>query len=231
MAPRKETIRQMFNEISPRYDFLNHFLSFGIDHWWRRNLIRLLGKKHPLRILDVATGTGDLAVALSGLNPEKITGIDIAEKMIGIATEKIRQKGLDNMISFAVGDAEKIPFSDNSFDAVTVAFGVRNYEDLEKGLSEMRRVMRKGGSMFILEFSQPASSFVKGLYRFYSKSIIPVTGKLVSGSNSAYTYLPESVATFPSGGDFLEIMHKAGLKDLEKYPMTFGIATIYTGTK
>lgn len=221
----------MFDAISKRYDFLNHFLSFGIDYWWRKKLISLLSVKQPQNILDVATGTGDLAIALAKLNPRKITGIDIAEKMLTIAREKIVQKKLNTIISFQTGDAENIPFSDNFFDAVTVAFGVRNYENLLQGLKEMNRVLKQGGTMMILEFSRPRSFFLSYLYRVYSRRIIPFTGKLISKHNHAYQYLPESVAAFPAGKDFLEILKEAGLKNNRQYPLTGGIATIYMGDK
>jgi demethylmenaquinone methyltransferase / 2-methoxy-6-polyprenyl-1,4-benzoquinol methylase len=225
------SVRNMFNEIAGKYDFLNHFLSFGIDRRWRKKLVKILAKRNPKRILDVATGTGDLAIAISKLNPDKITGIDIALNMLKVAEEKIAGLGLSGMISFAEGDSEHIPFSDSSFDAVTVAFGVRNYENLDRGLQEMRRVLVPGGSMLILEFSQPGSALMRGLYRFYSRTVIPVAGRLISKHSRAYTYLPESVAAFPSGEAFLAIMTRAGMKNTSAYPLTAGIATIYYGEK
>lgn len=217
----------MFDDISSQYDFLNHFLSLGIDVLWRKKLVRLLRTKKPSRILDVATGTGDLAIALTRLKPEKIIGIDIAEKMLEIARQKIRKRGLDEIISFRKSDAERIPFSNQSFDAVTVAFGVRNYEDLRKGLSEMKRVLRPGGSMMILEFSHPSTIPFKQLYRLYSRSVIPFIGHFISGHSRAYNYLPESVDAFPSGNDFLEILSSTGLKNCRVIPLSFGIASIY----
>jgi demethylmenaquinone methyltransferase / 2-methoxy-6-polyprenyl-1,4-benzoquinol methylase len=228
---KKEDVRTMFDDISNRYDFMNHFLSFGIDKIWRKKLIRLLSEKHPQAILDVATGTGDLAIALNALNPRKIIGIDIAEKMLDIAREKVIRRNLGSIISFETGDAENLPFSDNSFDAVTVAFGVRNYEDLSQGLKEMNRVLNPGGTMMILEFSQPQSKFFSLLYGFYSRRIIPFAGKIISRNNIAYQYLPDSVAAFPSGKYFLEILGNAGLKKMRQFPLSGGIATIYRGEK
>ncbi len=228
---KKEDVRNMFDDISNRYDFLNHFLSFSIDFWWRRKLISLLSVKQPQNILDVATGTGDLAIALAKLNPRKITGIDISEKMLTIARDKVIRKKLNKIISFETGDAENIPFTDNSFDAVTVAFGVRNYENLLMGLKEMNRVLKQGGTMMILEFSQPQANLFSQLYRIYSERIIPFIGKLISKHKHAYQYLPESVAAFPAGKDFLEILKEAGLKNNREYSLTGGIATIYMGDK
>jgi demethylmenaquinone methyltransferase / 2-methoxy-6-polyprenyl-1,4-benzoquinol methylase len=226
----KERIAGMFNSISGKYDFLNHFLSFGIDRYWRSKVIRLLAVKKPDNILDVATGTGDLAIAMVKLSPHQITGIDIADKMLEIGREKVKNAHLDEVITFKTGDALHIPFPDETFDTVTVAFGVRNYEDLEAGLREMKRVMIRSGSMVILEFSKPAK-MVGFFYRFYSKRIIPLIGKLISRHDFAYRYLPESVASFPSGMQFLSVMEGAGLAGCKMYPLSFGIATIYVGEK
>ncbi len=227
----KQEIRQMFNKVSGRYDFLNHFLSAGIDYYWRRKTIDRLAKIHPQRILDVATGTGDLAIAARRLHPEEITGIDISEGMVAIGIEKVRKKGLDDIIKLQVGDSENIQYDDNYFDAVTVAFGVRNFENLEKGLAEMLRVIRPGGLALILEFSQPQTFPVKQLYAFYFKYILPALGNLISGDSSAYTYLHDSVSRFPFGEDFAAIMRKTGYREIEIKPLTFGIATLYTGKK
>ena len=227
----KETVRSMFNDISGRYDFLNHFLSFGIDHWWRRKFVRVLSKKSPRLILDVATGTGDLAIAMRTLSPEKITGIDIATQMLDIGRIKIEKKKLTGKIIFQVGDAESIPFPDESFDAVTVAFGVRNFENLEKGLMEMKRILKPGGTMQILEFSHPGSAPFKQIFRFYSKYIISYFGKIISRNTQAYSYLPESVAAFSSGKDFIQILGKIGMKNCSYISLTFGISTIYSGEK
>jgi len=228
---KKEVVREMFDDISPKYDFLNHFLSFGIDHLWRRRLVRILASKRPSAVLDVATGTGDLAIALAAVKPQKIVGIDISEKMLKIGRVKVEEKGLGEMITLRTADAEKIPYSDNSFNAITVAFGVRNYENLETGLREMQRVLRPGGVMLILEFSHPDSFPMKQFYAFYSRFIIPLAGKLISGHSRAYHYLPESVAAFPSGRDFLDILDKLGLKNSKQTRLSMGIASIYTAEK
>ncbi|HNW74714.1 MAG TPA: bifunctional demethylmenaquinone methyltransferase/2-methoxy-6-polyprenyl-1,4-benzoquinol methylase UbiE [Bacteroidales bacterium] len=230
-APKKETVRRMFDDISGKYDFLNHFFSFGIDHLWRKKLVRLLAPSKPLSILDVACGTGDLALSLARLRPQRIVGIDISEKMLEIGRQKISRKGQEPVIRLQQGDAEHIPFPDNTFDAVTVAFGVRNFDDLGLGLSEMRRVLRPGGCMLILEFSHPTAFPMKQLYGFYSHAIIPVVGRLISGSSTAYTYLPQSVDAFPSGTDFLEILDQRGLARVNQISLTGGIASVYTGEK
>jgi demethylmenaquinone methyltransferase/2-methoxy-6-polyprenyl-1,4-benzoquinol methylase len=228
---KKESVRVMFDDISPKYDFLNHLLSFGIDRLWRKKLVRMLGERKPVKILDVATGTGDLAIAISSLKPQKIVGIDISEKMLEIGRQKLTEKGLNQIITLQRADAEKIPFSDNSFGAITVAFGVRNYENLEMGLTEMRRVLSPGGVMLILEFSHPESFPMKQLYAIYSRYVIPVMGRLISGSSSAYTYLPQSVAAFPSGKAFLEILDKLGMKKARQVSLSLGIASIYEAEK
>ena len=231
MAPGSNEVGQMFNEIAPRYDFLNHFLSLGIDRCWRRRLVRELSVHTPRLILDVATGTGDLAIQLHRLHPSHITGIDIAEKMLEIGTSKIREKGLSGTITLTYGAAEKIPFADSTFDAVTVAFGVRNFKHLELGLSEMFRVLRPGGVMMILEFSHPEQPLLKYLYAIYSSVLIQFAGKMISGHNTAYQYLPDSVAAFPSGMDFMTLLHRCGLLQTRRIPMTMGIASIYSGMK
>ncbi|MDD4555430.1 MAG: bifunctional demethylmenaquinone methyltransferase/2-methoxy-6-polyprenyl-1,4-benzoquinol methylase UbiE [Bacteroidales bacterium] len=230
-APKKETVRRMFDDISGKYDFLNHFFSFGIDHLWRKKLVRLLAPSRPLSILDVACGTGDLALSLARLRPQRIVGIDISEKMLEIGRQKISRKGQEPVIRLQQGDAEHIPFPDNTFNAVTVAFGVRNFDDLGLGLSEMRRVLKPGGCMLILEFSHPAAFPMKQLYGFYSHAVIPAVGRLISGSRTAYTYLPQSVDAFPSGKDFLEILDQRGLARVNQISLTGGIASVYTGEK
>ena len=227
----KEMVQTMFNEISDRYDFLNHFLSFGIDRRWRKKFVQVLAKKKPRLILDVATGTGDLAIAMVALSPEKIIGIDIASQMLDIGVKKIVKKKLTHLIFFEAGDAEAIPFPDESFDAVTVAYGVRNFENLEQGLSEMKRILKPGGTMQILEFSHPGSSPFKQIYKFYSKFIIPYVGRILSKNIKAYSYLPESVAAFPSGNDLIKIMEKIGMKNNSYLSLTFGISSIYSGEK
>ena len=221
----------MFDDISPKYDFLNHFLSFGIDHFWRRKLVRMLSDKDPERILDIASGTGDVAIALARLKPQKIVGIDISGKMLEIGRKKVSSHGLEGLITLRHGDAEHIPFSDGSFDAVTVAFGVRNFEDLRQGLSEMKRVLRPGGTMMILEFSQPSSFPFRQFYRFYSRYVIPFIGKLISSHSQTYSYLPETAASFPSGYKFLNILTELGMTECTMKLLSSGIASIYSCRK
>jgi demethylmenaquinone methyltransferase/2-methoxy-6-polyprenyl-1,4-benzoquinol methylase len=230
-ASKKETVRVMFDDISPKYDFLNHFLSLGIDYSWRRKLVSMLRARKPLAVLDVATGTGDLAIAIAAVHPQKIVGVDISEKMLDFGRQKIIDKGLNQLIALQCADAEKIPFADASFDAITVAFGVRNYENLELGLSEMRRVLRPGGVMLILEFSHPGNFPMKQLYGIYSRYIIPLMGRLISGNSRAYSYLPESVAAFPSGKNFLEILEKLEFRNTRQVSLSGGIASIYEAEK
>ncbi len=228
---KKEKVRTMFNDIAAKYDFLNHFLSAGIDKIWRKKVRKILSAGKPEIILDVATGTGDLAVELSKLNPKTIIGIDIAAEMLEVGTKKIKKKNLDKIIKLQVGDSENIDFPDNYFDAVTVAFGVRNYENLQKGLKEMNRVMKQGGKTVILEFSKPHKFPVKNIYNFYFIHILPKLGKMVSKNDEAYSYLPDSVSKFPEGKNFMNEMIDAGFKNPAQKRLTLGIATIYTATK
>jgi demethylmenaquinone methyltransferase/2-methoxy-6-polyprenyl-1,4-benzoquinol methylase len=228
---KKERIQSMFNDISGRYDFLNHFLSLGVDYNWRTKFVRQLARYKPVNVLDVATGTGDLAVLIATKLPAHVTGIDIAVKMLEIANQKAVQRELQQKLTFMEGDAEVLPFPDEFFDAVTVAFGVRNFEHLEKGLTEMKRVMKTGGMMMILEFSHPSSFPWKQLYKFYSRTMIPLIGRMVSRNKQAYSYLPESVSAFPSGNEFVEIMQNTGMKNVSQRVLTFGIATLYSGAK
>ncbi len=221
----------MFNSIAHRYDFLNHFLSAGIDYSWRRKAIRMLGKGHPKKILDVATGTGDLAIEARKIHPEKIVGIDIAEDMLAIGRKKIERKNLKHLITLEKGDSENLQFETGTFDAAMVAFGVRNFENLEKGLSEMHRVLKTDGIILVLEFSKPGKFPVKQLYNFYFRNILPFMGRIISGDASAYTYLPESVGAFPAGEEFLKLLRKVGFNDAKQSVLTFGIATIYVGKK
>jgi len=221
----------MFNSIAERYDFLNHLLSLGIDYLWRKKTIRILAKFRPHTILDIATGTGDLAIEAAKLHPEKITGIDIADDMLAIGRKKIAKKKLDHLISLEPGDSENLRFEDESFDAVMVAFGVRNFEDLAKGLAEMFRVTNKGGVVVILEFSKPAMFPVNQLYNVYFRYILPFLGRIISGNKSAYTYLPESVGTFPDGKQFLQLLENTGFMQTTFKPLTFGIVTLYSGVK
>lgn len=228
---KKEQVAKMFNNISRRYDFLNHFLSMGIDRLWRKTAIRLLKPVNPQAILDVATGTGDFAIAALRLNPQKITGVDISEGMLAIGRKKIAKLELSDRIELQQGDSENLQFADNTFDAVTVGFGVRNFEDLEKGLAEIRRVLKPDGTLVVLEFSRPRTFPMRQLYNFYFKNILPGLGRLISSDKSAYTYLPESVAVFPDGTDFERILGKVGFKETACKPQTFGISSIYTARK
>jgi demethylmenaquinone methyltransferase / 2-methoxy-6-polyprenyl-1,4-benzoquinol methylase len=221
----------MFDDISPTYDFLNHFLSLGIDRSWRNRLVWMLAEHRPSAVLDVATGTADLAVAIASLNPARINGIDISGRMLEIGKRKVTQRGLDRLITLERADAEDIPFPDESFDAVTVAFGVRNFAHLERGLSEIRRVLRPEGKVLILEFSRPPSFIVRQLFGFYSRRIVPTLGRLIAGNGDAYRYLHDSVAAFPSGQDFLNILDNQGLSDARQVRLSGGIASIYTAGK
>ena len=228
---KKEQVADMFNNISPRYDLLNHTLSLGIDILWRKKAIRILKPYAPQTVLDIATGTGDFAIEAVKLKPIKIIGVDISEGMLAVGKEKMTQKGLSDLIELSYGDAENLSFEDNKFDAITVAFGVRNFENLKKGLSEMFRVTSEGGHVMIIEFSKPAKFPVKQLYNFYFNSILPKIGKMVSKDNAAYQYLPESVAAFPDGQEFLKILNEVGYKEAKCIPLTFGISSIYWARK
>jgi len=228
---KKEQVAEMFNNISKKYDFLNHFLSLGIDILWRKKAIKKLKKDQPKLILDIATGTGDFALEALSLNPDKIIGVDISEGMLAVGKEKMIKKGVTDKIEMQLGDSEKLMFEDNKFDAVIVAFGVRNYENLEKGLSDMYRVLKPGGKTVIVEFSKPTKFPMKQLYNFYFKYILPKIGRLVSKDNAAYTYLPESVENFPDGDQFERILKEVGFKSTECTSLTFGISSIYIGQK
>lgn len=228
---KKEEVAEMFNNISGRYDFLNHFLSVGIDKIWRKKAIRMLKEIQPKKILDIATGTGDFALEALKLHPDSIVGVDISEGMLEVGRVKMKKKGVDNIIALQYGDSENLPFETGSFDAFTVAFGVRNFENLEKGLTEMLRVLRDGGKGIILEFSKPKKFPVKQYYAFHSKYVIPFFGKRISKDERAYTYLPDSVAAFPEGQAFLDILTKVGYRNVKAQTVGGGIATIYSGTK
>ncbi|MEQ9286388.1 MAG: bifunctional demethylmenaquinone methyltransferase/2-methoxy-6-polyprenyl-1,4-benzoquinol methylase UbiE [Cyclobacteriaceae bacterium] len=228
---KKEQVAEMFNNISKKYDFLNHFLSLGIDILWRKKAISLLKKDAPKKILDIATGTGDFAIEALKLSPEKVIGVDISEGMLAVGKKKMTKLGHDDVIELQLGDSERLLFDDNNFDAVIVAFGVRNFENLEKGLQDMFRVLKPNGKVVILEFSRPSVFPFKQLYSFYFKAILPLIGKIVSKDDSAYTYLPESVQQFPDGKDFLGILNKIGFKETQCTSLTFGISSIYTGIK
>jgi demethylmenaquinone methyltransferase/2-methoxy-6-polyprenyl-1,4-benzoquinol methylase len=228
---KKEEVAQMFNNISARYDFLNHFLSLGIDHIWRRKAVNTLREIQPKRILDLATGTGDFAIALLKLNPTQIIGMDISSGMLDVGKNKMKAKQVSHIIDMQLGDSENMPFEDGYFDAITVGFGVRNYEHLEKGLTEMLRVTRNGGKIVILEFSKPKRFPIKQAFAFYSRFIIPFFGKRISKDEKAYAYLPESVAAFPEGKAFTDILSDLGYKQVDATLVSGGIATIYTGIK
>lgn len=232
-AAKKEQVAEMFDNIAHSYDFLNHFFSLGIDVLWRKKALRILRKENPKTILDVATGTGDFALEAMrmDLNPEQIIGIDISEGMLEVGRKKIAKKGYEKIIQLRKADSENLPFESNTFDAFTVAFGVRNFEHLEAGLTDMLRVMKPGGLGVILEFSKPKSFPMKQLFGFYFRFIMPTIGKLVSKDSRAYTYLPESVNAFPEGDQFIEIMKKCGYVNLQRKSLTGGIATIYLGKK
>ncbi len=228
---KKEQVAEMFDNVSNNYDTLNRIMTFGIDIKWRKKVVALVGQKNPETILDIATGTGDFVIMLSKLNPKKIIGLDISKGMLEIGIKKVKEKKLDGLIDMVLGDSEELPFEDNSFDAITVGFGVRNFEDLDKGLQEIHRVLKTNGIFVVLETSQPEKFPIKQLFNFYSKFIIPTIGKLFSKDKRAYTYLPQSAAIFPYGEKFNNILEKNGFNNATNKPLTFGVASIYTATK
>jgi demethylmenaquinone methyltransferase / 2-methoxy-6-polyprenyl-1,4-benzoquinol methylase len=229
---KKQQVAGMFNDIAFRYDFLNRFLSAGIDVRWRKKAIKQLENIQPKTLLDVATGTADVAIMASGmLKPDKITGIDISDGMLDIGRKKIQKLGLQHTIELLNGDCETINFKNDSFDAVTVAFGVRNFENLEKGLSEIKRVLRPGGKLVVLEFSKPRSAVVKTMYNLYMKFICPGVGKLFSKNRDAYKYLDESIQKFPEGKNFTDILDNLGYRNTYSKPLSLGICSIYCGEK
>ena len=228
---KKQQVEHMFDNIAHKYDFLNHFLSLGIDRLWRKKAIRILSAFRHDCILDVATGTGDFALAAIRLNPQKVTGFDLSANMIEIGRQKVEKLGLQETIDFVKGDSENMPFPDASYDAITVGFGVRNFENLEKGLKEFYRVLKDDGVAVILEFSKPHYFPMKQLYYFYFFRILPWLGNRISKDRSAYSYLPESVMAFPDGKEFLSILKKLGFKTSSQKRLTFGIATIYLAQK
>jgi demethylmenaquinone methyltransferase/2-methoxy-6-polyprenyl-1,4-benzoquinol methylase len=231
-AAKKTQVARMFDSISWRYDLLNHLLSANVDVIWRRKAMKELKPLRPKLILDVATGTGDLAIqAVKSLDPEKVIGVDISTGMLDIAKKKIEAKGLDQRIELKRGDSENLPFEENKFDAVIVAFGVRNFENLEKGLAEMLRVLKPGGKVVVLEFSKPDRFPFREFYGLYFRFVVPIVGRLISKDKSAYDYLPESVHAFPRGKTFVDILDRLGYKNTACKPLTFGISSIYTGTK
>ena len=228
---KKEKVQEMFNGIAPKYDLLNHLLSMGIDKSWRRKAMRELEGGRRGTVLDIACGTGDFSIEALRHGVERVVGADISENMLAVAREEAREKGLADRLGFGYGDSENLDFEDGTFDAVTVAFGVRNFEHLERGLAEMCRVLRPGGKVVVLEFSTPERFPMKQLYRFYFKQILPRVGGLVSGDRKAYEYLPTSVFAFPQGDRFLQIMRSCGYRNVAQRWLTFGIASLYTGEK
>lgn len=228
---KKEQVEHMFDSIAGKYDFLNRSLSLGIDTIWRKKAINCLKEVAPKRILDVATGTADLAIAALRLNPDKVVGIDLSAQMLEYGKQKLQDKNLLDKIELVKGDSERLPFSDGSFDAVTVAFGVRNFENLQAGINEMYRVLRPGGKMAVLEFSKPKAFPFKQVYNFYFRYILPTLGGMISKRKDAYTYLPESVKHFPEDEAFTAYLHTAGFEKTRIKHLTFGICSLYTGIK
>jgi len=228
---KKEQVAQMFDTISGNYDGLNRVISFGIDIKWRKKVLKLVSDKNPKTVLDIATGTGDLAILMTNTSAEKIIGLDISAGMLDVGRKKIEAKNLSDKIEMILADSENMPFEDNTFDAITVAFGVRNFENLEKGLAEILRVLKPNGIFVILETSVPEKTPYKQGYSFYSKNILPFIGKLFSKDNCAYGYLSESAANFPFGEKLNNILMKIGFIDVVALPQTFGVATIYSATK
>ncbi|WP_333694690.1 bifunctional demethylmenaquinone methyltransferase/2-methoxy-6-polyprenyl-1,4-benzoquinol methylase UbiE [Flavobacterium sp.] len=228
---KKEQVAQMFDTISENYDGLNRVISFGTDIKWRKKVLKLVQDQKPDTILDIATGTGDLAILMTQTQATKIIGLDISAGMLEVGRRKIQQKNLSSKIEMVLGDSEKIPFDTNSFDAITVAFGVRNFETLENGLSEILRVLKPNGIFVILETSVPEKFPFKQGYKLYTRFILPLIGKLFSKDNSAYTYLSESASVFPYGEALNNILRKVGFIDVVAQPQTMGVATIYTASK
>lgn len=231
---KKQQVSKMFDNIAGKYDFLNHFLSLNMDKTWRRKMIAELNSVQPKTVLDVATGTGDVAINTIKqlkINDLKIEGVDISAEMLNVGRKKIQTEGLSERIVLTLGDSEQLPYQGNKFDAVTVAFGVRNFENLERGIQEMHRVLRGGGKLVVLEFSKPTTFPFRQLYNFYFKNILPLIGKVTSQDDRAYTYLYESVQAFPDGENFLTVLNKIGFKDTQCKPLTLGICSIYVGYK
>ncbi len=229
---KKDQVAMMFNNIASRYDFMNRFLTAGIDVRWRKKAIQQLAQLQPKKVLDVATGTGDIAIlTYQQIHPEKITGIDISEGMLELGRKKIEKLQLSDKIELLKGDSEQLPFADNSFDAITVAFGVRNFQNLEKGLAEMLRVLVPGGKLVVLEFSKPPNRIFRALCNFYTDVITPAVGRLFANNQKAYQYLNDSVQAFPEGQTFVNILQQAGFSDTYCKQLSFGICTIYAGSK
>ena len=223
-------VEEMFDSIAPAYDFMNRAMTLGIDRWWRHVAVKIVGKTRPRRILDVATGTGDFAIALyNKIKPRQVVGIDLSQGMLDVARVKVEKRGLTNAIALQQGDCLELPFDDKEFDAVTVAFGVRNFEHLLQGYEQMHRVLSPGGMLCVIELSTPENRIIRWFYDIYTLHIIPWFGTLKSGDRSAYRSLPLSIAAVPQGNDMLNIMREAGFKDCKVKRMTFGTCSIYTG--
>lgn len=229
-AGKKKEVEEMFDNIAPKYDLLNHVLSMKIDVLWRNTLVKWMNRDAPKIVLDVATGTGDLAIAVQKGTKAKVVGLDISQLMLNVGIDKIKKLNLEDQISMEKGDAENLPYESNKFDAVSVAFGVRNFENLEKGLEELKRVVKENKSVYILEFSK-VEGFLGPFYMFYFKNVLPRIGKLISKDSRAYTYLPDSVNAFPFGEKMKNILVDVGFRKVEYQKVTFGIATIYKATK
>ena len=227
---KREQVEHMFDAISPKYDLLNRLFSMGVDQGWRRKVIRYVGREPVDHLLDVATGTADLAI-LAARKAKRVTGIDISEGMLQYGRVKVAKRNLSDRITLQRADSAALPFADASFDAITVAFGVRNFEDLERGITDMVRVLKPGGRLFVLEFSKPKNNVLGGLFRFYFHRVMPAVGRMVSKDSAAYTYLPKSVDAFPDGEAFLQILEKCGLREAKAEPLTGGIATLYEARK
>ena len=230
LQSKKDQVKHMFNMIASKYDVLNHTLSLGMDYVWRKKAIKKI-LNNPKEILDIATGTADFAISAAKHTQANITGIDISDQMIYVGNKKIQQKKLHNRIKLSIEDSENLPFHDNSYDAITAGFGVRNFENLEKGLSEIYRVVKKNGYVVILEPSTPKAFPLKQIFSIYFQKILPFIGSLVSKDKSAYSYLPNSVKSFPDGDDFLEILNKQGFSKTNYYPLSFGIVSLYVAIK
>lgn len=228
---KKEQVTQMFDAISGNYDGLNRVISLGIDVKWRKKVVKIVGENHPKQILDIATGTGDLALMMANLNPDKIIGLDISAGMLEVGKQKINKAKLSKKIEMIVGDSEEMPFENDTFDAITVSFGVRNFANLDKGIKEIARVLKPTGVLVILETSNPTKFPYKQGYKFYTNFILPLVGKLFSKDKVAYNYLSESANSFPFGEVFNNILRKNGFSDVRHNPVTFGVATIYTARK
>ncbi len=228
---KKEQVAKMFDNISEDYDGLNRVISLGIDVSWRKKVVKLVGENNPQQILDIATGTGDLALMMAKLNPQRIVGLDISAGMLEVGKQKIAKANLSDKIEMIVGDSENMPFNDNTFDAITVSFGVRNFENLDKGLTEIYRILKPGGKFVVLETSNPTKFPFKQGYKFYTNFILPVIGKIFSKDKVAYSYLSESANSFPFGEAFNNILQKNGFNNAKNLPVTFGVASIYTALK